>query len=65
MNTPPTCVSIRKSELIKRGINSFQEWNKASNHLYIGRSMDKYITGVLLLNGRIYTHHRSMVLKNV
>ena len=45
MKTPPTCVSIRKSELIKRGINSFQEWNKASNHLYIGRSMDKYITG--------------------
>ena len=45
MNTPPTCVSIKKCELIKRGINSFQEWNKASNHLYIGRSMDKY--GVL------------------
>ena len=44
MNTPPTCVSIKKCELIKRGINSFQEWNKASNHLYIDRSMDKYIT---------------------
>ena len=43
----PICVSVKKCELLKRGINNFQEWKKAPNHLYIGRCMNKYITGAL------------------
>ena len=37
MNTPPTCVSIKKCKLIMGLIM----------YIYIGRSMNKYITGAL------------------
>ena len=38
-------VNIRKAELNKKGFKDFEEWQKVSNHLYIGRNMNFYVKG--------------------
>ena len=38
-------INIRKSELNKKGFKDFEEWQKVSNHLYIGRNMTFYVKG--------------------
>ena len=40
----PLCVSIQKSDLIKRGYASFSQWKDHPHHLYIGRCM-KFVEG--------------------
>ena len=42
---PTTIVNIRKSELKKHGVASFEQWNSKSNTLYIGRNMTVYVPG--------------------
>ncbi len=38
-------VNVRKAELVKRGIGSFEEWSKKPNTVYIGRNMEFYVQG--------------------
>ena len=38
-------VNVKKTELKKNGYKDFQDWNKKSNHLYIGRNMNAYVPG--------------------
>jgi hypothetical protein len=38
-------INVKKAELIKSGINSFEEWSKDQNNIYIGRNMDFYVKG--------------------
>lgn len=43
----PIVVNIRKSELKKRGYTDFEDWNRYSSHLYIGRDMRFYVPGTI------------------
>ena len=42
---PPTCVSVKKASLERRGYKSFLGWSSQPGHVYIGRSMSHYIEG--------------------
>ncbi|KAJ3439184.1 hypothetical protein M0812_15207 [Anaeramoeba flamelloides] len=40
-----TIVSVKKKYLVQRRINSFLEWKKLPNTVYIGRNMSFYVEG--------------------
>lgn len=43
----PKRVCIKVAELRKRGYDSFEEWVKNKEHLYIGRNMSFYVKGAV------------------
>ena len=38
-------VNIKKTELLKNGFSSFEEWNSEPGNIYIGRNMTFYVKG--------------------
>lgn len=40
-------VSVKKTELVKRGFKNFAHWNSQPNALYIGRNMEVYVPGAI------------------
>ena len=44
--TIPSCVSIRKANLINRGFRNFKDWNSHHSNLYIGRD-NNYVPGII------------------
>jgi len=47
MSTNTIVTNIKKAELIKRGIKSFEEWKSNPNSVYIGRNMSMYVPGTI------------------
>ena len=41
----PSCVSVKKAALRRRGLENFQQWAALPYTTYIGRSMEHYVPG--------------------